>query len=225
MMTTVIDYGHPHPRIETEGRETMDTTAAANETLRDALARYFAKNGFGADGGYDDAWVDFELGPIPLPFPNSAGRKRAVRLHDLHHILTSYETDTLGEFEISAWEIGAGCGDFYTAWIINLAGMTGGIFSAPKRTFHAFRRGRASRTLYGESYEQALEEDVATARAKRVHEPAPTPTATELVSFAAHGLVGLVMGLGFAALVVPLLPIGLIQILRKRKQKSVAANA
>ena len=75
-----------------------------NETLRTALATYFEDNGFGKDGGYEDAWVDFELGPIPLPFPNSAGRKRAVRLHDLHHIVTGYATDTLGEFEISAWE-------------------------------------------------------------------------------------------------------------------------
>src|SRR2546430_17590957 len=77
-------------------------------TLGRALEVYFAENGFGKDGGYEDAWVDFKLGPIPMPFPNSAGRKRAVRFHDLHHALTGYATDTIGEFEISAGEIGSG---------------------------------------------------------------------------------------------------------------------
>ena len=55
----------------------LATDRTDGETLRQALAQYLADNGFGADGGYDDAWVDFELGPLPLPFPNSAGRKRA----------------------------------------------------------------------------------------------------------------------------------------------------
>ena len=94
-----------------------------SDTLRTALAGYFADNGFGADGGYGDAWVDFSLGPLPFPFPNTEGRKRAVRFHDLHHLITGYPTDTVGELTISAWEIGAGCGDFYAAWVINLSGL------------------------------------------------------------------------------------------------------
>jgi hypothetical protein len=40
-------------------------------TLREARERYFRANGFGESGGYDDAWVDFKLGPVPLPFPNT----------------------------------------------------------------------------------------------------------------------------------------------------------
>lgn len=39
----------------------------------------------------------------------------------------------VGEFEISAWEIGAGCGDFHAAWVLNLSGMTGGLLTAPVR--------------------------------------------------------------------------------------------
>ena len=76
--------------------------------MRDSRRTYFEKNAFGVDGGYEDAWVDFKLGPIPFPFPNSAPRVRAVKFHDLHHVLTGYDTNFTGEVEISAWEIGAG---------------------------------------------------------------------------------------------------------------------
>jgi hypothetical protein len=86
--------------------------AASDDTLAHARDDYFRVNGFGANGGYDDAWVDFKLGPIPMPFPNTPSRKRAVRFHDLHHALTGYATDVRGEFEISAWEIGSGCAEY-----------------------------------------------------------------------------------------------------------------
>src|SRR5690348_8708353 len=78
-------------------------------TMREARDRYFEANRFGADGGYASKWVDIKLGPIPMPFPNTASRVRAVKYHDLHHVLTGYDTDWRGEFEISAWEIAAGC--------------------------------------------------------------------------------------------------------------------
>lgn len=74
--------------------------------VRDARARYFESNGFG-DGGYDAKWVKLALGPIPFAFPNGAARVRAVRLHDLHHVATGYDTNVLGEAEIGAWEIGS----------------------------------------------------------------------------------------------------------------------
>ena len=118
-------------------------------TLREARDRYFAVNGFGPNGGYDDVWVDFKLGPIPLPFPNTAGRVAAVKFHDLHHILTGFDTNASGEFEISAWEVGAGCKGMLTAWTINLGGLVAGLLSSPRRTFRAFRRGRRESTTYG----------------------------------------------------------------------------
>jgi len=196
-----------------------------NETLRTALGTYFEDNGFGMDGGYDDPWVDFELGPIPLPFPNSAGRKRAVRLHDLHHIVTGYATNTLGEFEISAWELGAGCKDFHTARIINLAGMASGAFAAPFRTFRAFRRGRVSRTFYGETYETLLGEDVATARKNHVGEPRGSASVGEVTAFVGLVVLGTVLGLAFAAVLLPFVPIGIVNVLRKRRAKATQAAA
>ena len=52
--------------------------------------RYFRENGIPEDGGYEDDWVRIQLGPIPFRFPNTQGRKRGVRLHDLNHVVTGY---------------------------------------------------------------------------------------------------------------------------------------
>ena len=131
--------------------------AAEGMTLGEARDDYFRANGFGPDGGYDDAWVDFRLGPIPMPFPNTAGRKRAVRFHDLHHVLTGYATDLRGELEISAWELGSGCAGYLAAWQLNLGGLVAGLLACPRRTWRAFLRGRSSRNLYrGVAYDAAL---------------------------------------------------------------------
>ena len=53
-------------------------------SLSAARAQYFVANGLGPDGRYGAAWVDVKIGPIPARIPNSQGRVRAVRFHDLH---------------------------------------------------------------------------------------------------------------------------------------------
>jgi hypothetical protein len=45
----------------------MRTHYEANLTMKEALAQYFQANNFGEDGGYHDVWVNFKLGPIPMP--------------------------------------------------------------------------------------------------------------------------------------------------------------
>src|SRR5690349_9357412 len=82
-------------------------------SLFEARARYFADNSFGDDGGYSARWVTiFKLGPLSLGFPNTASRIAAVRYHDLHHLVTGYDTDVMGEAEIAAWELASGCERF-----------------------------------------------------------------------------------------------------------------
>jgi hypothetical protein len=171
-------------------------------TMRAARAEYFAANGFGADGGYAAEWVDIKLGPLPMRVRNTASRVRAVRYHDLHHILTGYGTDLVGEMEISAWELGAGCSTFIAAWVLNLSGMAGGVFRAPRRTFDAFVRGRRSRSLYGRELEPLLDRTVEDVRAD-VGVPAASrsrPTDRALFALALAG--GLTVGAA-------LLPVGL----------------
>ena len=118
-------------------------------TVGEARARYFAANGFGADGGYTARWVKLANGPIPFGFPNFAARVRAVRCHDIHHLVTGYPTTWVGEAEISTWELASGCRDYWAAWILNLGGMMIGLFIAPRAVFAACVRGRQSHNVYG----------------------------------------------------------------------------
>jgi hypothetical protein len=196
--------------------------------LRDARRIYFDANGFGDDGGYSSKWVDFKLGKIPFPVPNTPGRVRAVRFHDLHHVLTGYDTSTLGEFEISAWEIGAGCKDFAAAWVLNLSGMFAGALVAPGRTFRAFVRGRHSRTVYGEEFEPLLELNVGEARARYL--ASGERTKTRLLDVGAFGgalVAGLVVGAAMMTAIVPLVPFGLVAVagFKRKRDREKRAGA
>lgn len=188
-------------------------------TLLAARDEYFRVNQFGPNGGYDDAWVDFKLGPIPMPFPNSPGRKRAVRFHDLHHALTGYATDLIGEFEISAWEIGSGCADHLAAWQLNLGGMTGGLFGAPRRTWRAFLRGRQSRNLYRSQYDEALlQRRVADVRRELLLDrPLAPARPADAVWFALAVLAGLVIGSLFLVLMIPAAIVANLAALARRR--------
>ena len=189
-------------------------------TMRTARDRYFEVNEFGADGGYNDFWVDFKLGPLPMPFPNTPGRLHAVKFHDLHHVLTGYDTNVIGEFEISAWEIAGGCEGIIAAWVINLSGLATGLFVAPRRTFAAFVRGRRSRTLYAEPFEPLLDQAVGDMRARFVGTN-DGATARDVALFACAAVAGIVAGLSFAAVTLPLVPIGLVATwLRRRRDLS-----
>lgn len=188
-------------------------------TMRAALKQYFDDNGFGADGGYSAKWVDFKVGSIPFPFPNTNGRRKAVKFHDLNHILTGYRTDTVSEFEISAWEVGAGCRDFVAAWFINLSGTVAGAFAAPVRTFRAFVRGRRQRASYWLPYDAMLEREVDDVKRELgVTDAAHRARVSDFVVFAFAFIIGL-----FAAslmLAVLLSPITLVLWWRGRALKA-----
>jgi hypothetical protein len=163
------------------------TTPELSLTVREARARYFAEAGFPPDGGYAARFVQLaKLGPIPIGFPNSDARRKAVGLHDLHHVATGYKTDWTGEAEISAWEIASGCGRMWFAWYINLQGMVMGWFVNPRATWRAWVRGRHSRNLYREGLsESLLRERVDSLRARLLlDEPTPPPTPRDYASYA-----------------------------------------
>src|SRR5918912_487278 len=96
-------------------------------SLGEARALLFERSGFAPDGGYGDRWVRMKLGPLPLGFPNVSNRRRAVRFHDLHHVLTEYPTTWRGETEIGAWEVATGIRHFWAAWLLNLLGFACGL--------------------------------------------------------------------------------------------------
>src|SRR5262245_13582144 len=114
-------------------------------TVRAALERYMAINGFTTEG-YTAKTVAIPIGPITVHLPNTEGRKAVVKLHDLHHVATGYGTDLVGEGEIGAWELRAGCTSV-AAYAYNGMAFAMGLLIAPRRTLAAWRDAREHQTL------------------------------------------------------------------------------
>lgn len=118
-------------------------------TVARARSDFFLKSGFAPDGGYDEPWSEALFAGLPYRVRNGPLRRAALRIHDLHHLVTGYDTDWRGEAEISAWELGSGgAGRHLYAWNIALWGLFTGLVAAPERTWRAFRRGRQRTNLY-----------------------------------------------------------------------------
>jgi hypothetical protein len=177
-------------------------------TLREARTRYFIDNDFGGpEGNYADRWVKLSVGPIPVVFPNTAARVRAVRYHDLHHVLTGYATTTRGETEIGAWELASGCGSMVAAWILNLLSMAIGLVIDRKALFTAFVRGRHSSNLYdGEDLDSLLGRPLGEQRARlRLDREPPQAAAGDRAAFVAYAVAGVAVQL--LVIVLVLLPL------------------
>jgi hypothetical protein len=160
-------------------------------TLGAARADYYEHNHFGADGGDALAWVPMKMmGLTILKIPNTDGRRKAVRFHDLHHVLTGYDTDWRGEAEISAWELASGCLRWPAATILDLFGLAIGLALAPRRIVRAWARGRHTRNLYGEDgVEHLLPRTVGEMRAKLgLAGDAPRVRVRDIVAVLAIGL-------------------------------------
>ncbi len=183
----------------------MDTT-----TLGAARAAYYERNHFGADGGDSLDWVPIKVLGLTLKIPNTDGRRRAVRIHDLHHVVTGYETDLRGEAEIGAWELASGCLRWPAATVLNFFALAMGTAIAPRRMFRAWARGRHTRNLYSENgVEHLLPREVDEVRTTLgLDAPAPRTRIRDVLAVLALGVPGLaVMAapfLGLVALVVAL---------------------
>jgi hypothetical protein len=165
-------------------------------SVGDARARFFRESGFPADGGYSARFVALKkLGPIPIVgFPNSNARRRAITMHDLHHVATGYEPNWTGEAEISAWELATGCGRYAFAWFITMQGVAVGLFAAPLRTWRAWVHGRHTRSLYSETFsESLLRQTVGELRAYLgLDRPVPRATLADAISFGFWSVASLV---------------------------------
>lgn len=125
--------------------------------MADALSQYFSENNFGEDGGYNERWIKVKVWRIPIWLPNTAGRREAVKFHDLHHIVTEYPTTWRGEAEISAWEVGSGgLRRFYAGWLLDLMNIAQGVVINPHGVYRGFMRGRQASNLYDEKFDESL---------------------------------------------------------------------
>lgn len=173
----------------------MTERDAASDRVGTLRTRFFQAEGYPNDGGSSSRWVRYPLGRVHLVLPNVAARRRALPLHDLHHLATGYATSWTGESEIAAWELGAGCHGYAAAWALNLAAFTIGLAIAPRRLWRAFIRGRAGTTLYhhhwrDEYLEWRLEELQAFVG---LTNPPRAPSGGDAARFAAFALPGLIV--------------------------------
>jgi hypothetical protein len=134
-------------------------------TLRDALTEHRSTNGFAPDGGVQDRWAVFRLGPVAFCIPNLAVRRRALLRHDLNHVVSGYGHDLRGEAEVSAWELGSGCRRYLAAWVLAWSAIVAGVVMAPGRVFAAFVRGRRTTNLFGTDLDAVLDQPLDAARA------------------------------------------------------------
>lgn len=132
-------------------------TADALQTLREARAVFYRRNGFPPDGGaHEHHWMPLACRDLKVHLPNFKWRRRALPVHDLHHAITGYRFSPHGEFEMAAWEFAAGRYPHLLSTLFCLPLVSMGAAMIPKRTFAAFVRGRRSRTLYCERDLDAL---------------------------------------------------------------------
>jgi hypothetical protein len=150
-------------------RAGLEQPYPAEWTVRQALHAYLDENGF-STSAYDEPWTQATFFGLRFAVPNPPGHRRAIMLHDLHHVATGFGTNPAGEGEISGWEVGGGLTglDLYVRTIV-LGGLLLGLTTAPRRTVRAFRAARRGGNLFTrslEQYEELLDRPVSELRAQ-----------------------------------------------------------
>jgi hypothetical protein len=126
------------------------------ETVRSGRDRYLAQNSLTADS-YTAPGFPIYVGKWRVRLPNPG----LLRWHDLHHVVTGYGTGLIGEAEISAYELRAGCRSAMVL-LLCVGAITFGMFVSPRRIIRAWRRAKGTRTLYYTdiAYDQLLEMNI-----------------------------------------------------------------
>ena len=113
----------------------------------EALVDFYLAEGL-PDGGTDGRWLAWGRAfGVPVPIVNTASRVAVLPYHDLHHLVTGYRTDEVGEGEVAAWTLATGGGPLFGD-IYDLGAFGLGLLRAPRRVVAAFWRGRQCTNLY-----------------------------------------------------------------------------
>ncbi len=118
------------------------------------MREYFATRGIipreaPVEDWYKDNWVRVAMWGRRVPVFPIYGFKKSLFLHDIHHLLSGYETDWVGELEIAAWELSSGgCGHHYLYWLDRLVFVALGFLFAPRKTWRAFCRGWKHKNIF-----------------------------------------------------------------------------
>lgn len=116
--------------------------------INQGLAEFYTASGFEAETGKRPAFVEVFVGCLLIPLPNVETRRKYLRYHDLHHVITGYDASQVGEGEVSAWELGTGSMLHPILMFMNLIAISTALAVSPTRVFRAYLRGCKSRNLY-----------------------------------------------------------------------------
>jgi hypothetical protein len=172
------------------------------ETLGEAHARAFPQ---GPSPAEYDRWILrlFFYG-VPVWVPNPPAHGAALRLHDLHHVLTGYDTGWIGEAELGAFEVGSGCGLHVGALPFDVAALGMGLAIAPLRTFRAYVRGRRAKNLFARAFDASLlERPIEEVRRDLALDEEVAPRAIDAILFALWSAAGIAF-YAFPGITIPL---------------------
>jgi len=161
---------------------------------REILNKFYSDNHLEQDGGNSLSSVKIEMGSkFHFYFPNFNARRKAVIKHDIHHLLTGYNTTLKGESEISMWEIASGCKTYKAAFFIDTSGAMLGFLINYWGILKAFARGRRTKNLYHDMFtaEQALDMKINDLRQQLLLDEHPIDTKPSLTDFILFNLFAL----------------------------------
>jgi hypothetical protein len=111
-------------------------------TTGQAIQDFYDRHDFGDEGGANEKYAWIKFGFFSIPIPNAESRRQNVYLHDVHHILTGFDTTWKGESSVSAWEVASGgWQNLYFPWLLTLWAMGLGVLFYPSNILAAFRQG------------------------------------------------------------------------------------
>jgi hypothetical protein len=175
-------------------------------TIEAELRDFYVCHGFGEVLGARTRTVPVYTGCMLVPLPNIETRRRFLKYHDLHHLITGYSVGRIGEGEVSAWELGTGSAfQSPILGLMNLIALSTGLVLAPGRMWRAYARGSRSDNLYGAEMRASIDggrwNDVASLRAKVLEVRYTSPVLPfRAIAFCLYGLVAMII---HAALAVP----------------------
>jgi hypothetical protein len=117
-------------------------------TVKEALIGFYKFNQLNLTADFESHCVRVYIGCLLAPVPNINARKKYLKFHDLHHIMSGYGIDRVGESEISAWELGSRSCRKPLISVMNLFALSTGYILDRKKVTRAFYRGCRSRNLY-----------------------------------------------------------------------------